>query len=54
MVRGLCRVSDGLDGGVEHLTTTNDDSDADAIASDREEYLSGHGEFPGRWYGTLF
>jgi hypothetical protein len=36
---------------VAKLTPGREDYYLDRLADDREEYLSGHGESPGRWYG---
>ena len=36
---------------VAKLTPGREDYYLSELADDREEYLSGHGESPGRWYG---
>jgi hypothetical protein len=36
---------------VAKLTPGREDYYLERLADDREEYLSGHGESPGRWYG---
>ena len=36
---------------VAKLTAGREDYYLSRLADDREEYLSGHGESPGRWYG---
>jgi conjugative relaxase-like TrwC/TraI family protein len=36
---------------VAKLTAGREDYYLEKLADDREEYLSGHGESPGRWYG---
>jgi conjugative relaxase-like TrwC/TraI family protein len=36
---------------VAKLTAGREDYYLERLANDREEYLSGHGESPGRWYG---
>jgi hypothetical protein len=36
---------------VAKLTAGREDYYLEKLADDREEYLSGHGESPGRWHG---
>jgi hypothetical protein len=36
---------------VANLTPGRENYYLEKLADDREEYLSGHGESPGRWYG---